>query len=316
MKNFKNILFAVAIIAIIMTTNACQQSGGESTGSEFVPDMAHSIANEANVLNDYNLNTWDKEHGSVISLREASMPRKPVAGTIARGAAATSTSDASFGTPQAAVQHTMNVMNNADNSIPITPNGSTPYYFEDSDTGRILATNQLIYNPYPITADGLARGKELYNIFCGICHGEKGDGNGWLVDEKNSKAVYPAAPAILINEEFTAASNGRYYHAIMYGKNVMGGYSDKISYEERWQVIHYIRALQAKNAKLKYDENANTLNAQFGVPGGSLVQLAKVVEESQDDEDNDDGGHDGHGNSDTHIHGHSHDHDHDHDGGH
>ena len=31
----------------------------------------------------------------------------------------------------------------------------------------------------------------------------------------------------------------------MYGKNVMGGYSDKLSYEERWQVIHYIHSLIA-----------------------------------------------------------------------
>lgn len=286
MKNFKNILFAVAILVVILTTNACQQAGGEVTGSEFIPEMAHSIANEANVLNYYNLNTWETEHGSAISLRDASMPRKPVTGTIPRGAAATSTSDASFGSPSAAIQHTMNVMNNVDKFIPISPNGSTPYYFEDSDTGRILATNQLIYNPYPITKDGLARGKDLYNTLCGICHGEKGDGNGWLVDEANPRAVYPAAPANLINEDFTATSNGRLYHAIIYGKNVMGGYTDKISYEERWQVIHWIRALQAKNAKLEYSENANTLNSEFGVPSTLFVETTKPmqIEDTHNDE--------------------------------
>jgi mono/diheme cytochrome c family protein len=239
-----------------------------------MPGMAHSIANEANVLNEYDLNTWTEKDGSVISLRETSMPRNPVAGTIPRGAAATATTDSNFGSPAAAVQHTMRVMDKTNYSIPVTPNGSAPYYFEDSDTGRILATNQLLYNPYPITAGGLARGKELYNTFCAICHGEKGDGNGWLVDEANPNAVYPVAPAILINEEFTAASNGRMYHAIMYGKNVMGHYKDKISYEERWQVIHWIRSLQAKNAKLKYDADVNTLNAQFGVPVNSMNQMA------------------------------------------
>jgi len=275
MKNIKNILFAIAIVAVISTVYSCGNSvGGNSTGSEFMPDMAHSVANEANVLNAYDYNTWTKEDGSIISLREASMPRKPVAGTIPRGAAATATTDSNFGSPSAAVQHTMRVMENSNYSIPVTPNGSAPYYFEDSDTGRILATNQLIYNPYPITAGGLARGKELYNTFCAICHGEKGDGNGWLVDEANPRAVYPAAPAILINEEFTAASNGRYYHAIMYGKNVMGGYSDKMSYEERWQVIHYIRALQAKNTKVKYSADVNTLNAQFGVPVNQMSPMA------------------------------------------
>ena len=46
----------------------------------------------------------------------------------------------------------------------------------------------------------------------------------------------------------------------MYGRNLMGGYSDKLSYEERWQVIQYIRSLQAASKKLEYSEKLNTLN--------------------------------------------------------
>jgi mono/diheme cytochrome c family protein len=118
-------------------------------------------------------------------------------------------------------------------------------------------------NPFPIKAASLEQGKELYNIFCSTCHGEKADGNGYLLREDGGK--YPAQPANLINEEFTAASNGRFYHSIMYGKNVMGGYADKLSYEERWNVIHYIRSLQAKNVSKVYSEEENTLNA-FAVP--------------------------------------------------
>jgi hypothetical protein len=47
----------------------------------------------------------------------------------------------------------------------------------------------------------------------------------------------------------------------MYGKNLMGSYKDKISYEERWNVIHYIRSLQAKELKLEYNQEINTLNS-------------------------------------------------------
>jgi hypothetical protein len=50
----------------------------------------------------------------------------------------------------------------------------------------------------------------------------------------------------LVEEEMVNAGDGRYYFAIMYGKNVMGGYADKLSYEERWHVINYIRSLQKK----------------------------------------------------------------------
>jgi hypothetical protein len=125
MKNIKNILFAIAIVAVMSTTYSCSDSvGGNTTGTEFMPDMAHSIANEANILNYYDLNTWSIEDGSAISLRETSTPRKPVMGTIPRGAAATATTDSNFGSPAEAVQHTMKVMENTDYSIPVTPNGS------------------------------------------------------------------------------------------------------------------------------------------------------------------------------------------------
>ena len=108
------------------------------------------------------------------------------------------------------------------------------------------------------TAAQLATGASVFQQHCGICHGEKADGNGYLIREDGGK--YPVQPANFMLDEFLTASNGRYYHAIMHGKNVMGGYSDKLSYEERWYVIQYIRSLQAANKKLEYSEKSNTFN--------------------------------------------------------
>lgn len=98
----------------------------------------------------------------------------------------------------------------------------------------------------------------------------------WLEDD----GKYPAQPAILTSDEFTAASNGRFYFAIMHGKNVMGSYADKLSYEERWQVIHYIRALQAQNKGLQYDENGNTLNKTDFIASTNKGVVAKNVSDS------------------------------------
>ena len=70
-------------------------------------------------------------------------------------------------------------------------------------------------------------------------------------------------------------TNGRYYHSIMYGKNVMGAYADKISYEERWNVIHWIRALQAKEQGKDYNENINTLNST-DTPFANVRQVAEM----------------------------------------
>ena len=53
----------------------------------------------------------------------------------------------------------------------------------------------------------------------------------------------------------------------------MGAYADKLSYEERWDVIHYIRSLQAKSLKVKYDAESNQLNADFGVPQAMVKKI-------------------------------------------
>ncbi|MBK8403611.1 MAG: cytochrome c [Saprospiraceae bacterium] len=109
----------------------------------------------------------------------------------------------------------------------------------------------------------MEKGKANYDIYCSICHGAKGDGAGYLV--RDDGGVYPAQPANFLKDEFIASNEGRYYHSIMYGLNVMGGYSDKLSYEERWEVIHYIRSLQAASKNLKYSESENTFTGSQAI---------------------------------------------------
>jgi mono/diheme cytochrome c family protein len=233
------------LLLFVAVIYGCSGPGGENPGTEFMPDMGHSVAYEANLYDYYYYNTW----GSEDEYYQFAQPRKPVANTVARGQAGIGPGDV---TGAASMQG-------------YEINGSVPYHYEDTEAERTRASKEIISNPYPITNAGLSRGKALYEINCGICHGNKGDGEGYLVSESNPNAVYPAQPAILTSDTFTYASNGRLYHAIMHGKNVMGGYADKLSYEERWQVIHYIRALQAKNKKLVYDEDINTLD-QVSLP--------------------------------------------------
>jgi mono/diheme cytochrome c family protein len=272
MKKMKHTLLAIAAAAILY---ACSPAGGNHPGSEYMPDMGHSVAVEPNVYSYYYHNTWDS--ASTIRLKELSYPGLPVEGTVPRGFAGVQYAEAQG----MATSDVLGSLRGGEalNSIAVPINGSVPYYYGDTEDERLRATAEIIANPFPITAAGLERGKELYNIFCGICHGEKGDGVGYLVSEENRQAKYPAAPANFLLDEFLEASNGRYYHSIMYGKNVMGAYKDKISYEERWQVIHWIRALQAKEKKLEYNEQNNTLNARLGTPAS---QMAAAPERTAD----------------------------------
>lgn len=258
MKNLKILLGAVCGVALLYS---CQDAGGNQTGSEFIPDMVHSVAYEANYRNDYSLNSFEKE--SVVGKRSLESPRLPVKGTIPRG-------------------YSGNYTAGSENGVTVHPNGHVPYYYADTEEERIRANAEIVTNPFPISTAGLNKGKELYNIYCGICHGEKADGGGYLVRDDGGK--YPAAPANFLLDTFVNSNNGRFYHGIMYGKNVMGGYADKLSYEERWQVIHYIRSLQAKAKKLEYSELANT----FGAGGTPLAlqpkPMAPVMQDSMPSE--------------------------------
>ena len=275
-------------LAFAVVVTACADAEGEFTGSEYMPDMAHSVAVEANAYNYYYYNTWDDR--STVALGELVYPKYTVKGAVPRGYAGQyipgMQPPTSLGPARAMVGGRLDNSEENEQAIPyaiaVPTNGHVPYYYEDTPEGReaAIAANEM--NPFPITDEGLITGGNIYNIFCAICHGEEGNGLGYIYDtDKNPQAKYPAAPANLLREEYVEASNGRYYHAIMYGYNVMGAYADKMDYEERWQVIHYIRNLQAKDAGLEYNQVVNTLNPALGTPLGEYDPLAQQVSDEE-----------------------------------
>ena len=105
----------LASFCLLLFVTSCQQPGGDSTGSEFMPDMAHSVAYEANYYNYYYNNTW----GSQDAYYEFAMPRLPVNGTIPRGYAGG-----------------VEAHQTSDNDVYIPMNGATPYYYEDTEEER------------------------------------------------------------------------------------------------------------------------------------------------------------------------------------
>jgi cytochrome c553 len=256
-------LFAATLAFV--SFEACSPAHGNGAGHEYMPDMAHSIAYEASTTDEYSLHTWnDKSVRTVQQLWGA--PRLPIKGTIPRGSVGLA---AHGNDPEYAA-----ILHGGGRGISTPINGNVPYYYSDSDDERIRATKDIVMNPFPITKSGLAKGKALWITYCGICHGEKCAGNGYLVSDENPNAKYPAQPANLLLDTFANGNNGRLYHAIMYGKNVMGNYADKLSFEERWQVIHYIRSCQADGKKLQYDEKWNLFRPQAAVSDSMAKAIA------------------------------------------
>lgn len=233
MKNLIYIAF-VAISAGLMVAS-CGRAGGEETGHEYMPDMAHSIAYEANYNAYYSNNTW----GTKDDYSKMAAPRKPVTNTISRG--------------------------------------ERVYHYEEAERERAMAelTNTIAPKTKEDLEKTLRHGGELYSIYCSSCHGADGNGDGKLYDGGNGP--YPAKPASFISGDFIKAGNqdGRFYHAIMYGKGVMQSHADKLSPEERWEVIHYIRSLQATAEKTTYDLDA--LGAKVNI-APSDTTTAEVVD--------------------------------------
>lgn len=111
------------------------------------------------------------------------------------------------------------------------------------DTANYVAS-KAIANPLPpLNEKDMAEAKRLYNVNCGICHGEKLDGNGPLY--KGGEGPYPAKPATLVGDaKYEAMPAGQMMYSLTYGKNLMGSYASQLSSKQRWMVIHYVKSMQ------------------------------------------------------------------------
>lgn len=117
------------------------------------------------------------------------------------------------------------------------PRGFVPFDIENTTDGYNLAKATL-KSPLDSTAVEMERGKELYDIYCGICHGNKGKGQGKLVKREKILGV----PSY--DDAGRAINEGSIYHVIYYGKNSMGSYANQLNEEERWQVVSYVLKLK------------------------------------------------------------------------
>jgi mono/diheme cytochrome c family protein len=113
-----------------------------------------------------------------------------------------------------------------------------PYDYPNTTEGLNLAKAEL-KNPLAVTEKNLSAGKELYNIYCAICHGEKGDGQGVLVKREKFLGVPSYADA---GRNIT---EGGIYHVQMFGLNSMGSYASQTNELERWQIAQHVLNLKA-----------------------------------------------------------------------
>jgi mono/diheme cytochrome c family protein len=139
--------------------------------------------------------------------------------------------------------------------LPEKPN----YYFPQAEINRLpvahtvprgaVEDNSLFYTgmtgsalatafPYPVTAEMVAHGREVFEIDCSECHGRDGYGNGMIVQRG-----FPAPPSYHI-DRLRNAPVGHFFDVITNGYGVMYPFGSRIKPADRWALISYIRALQ------------------------------------------------------------------------
>jgi mono/diheme cytochrome c family protein len=98
--------------------------------------------------------------------------------------------------------------------------------------------------PAPVTIQELRQGRERYNIYCSVCHGLGGDGNGMIVQRG-----FPRPPSFH-DPRLRDAPEGHFFQVMTNGYGAMYSYASRVSAEERWAIVAYIRALQlSRNAR-------------------------------------------------------------------
>lgn len=92
--------------------------------------------------------------------------------------------------------------------------------------------------PFPVTAEVVARGRERYEIYCAMCHGSTGEGDGMIVRRGYRK------PPSYHEDRLRQARVGYFFRVMTEGFGAMPPYRSQVPVQDRWAIAAYIRAIQ------------------------------------------------------------------------
>lgn len=231
-KTLKTIgqLTSMASLVGVMVLTSCG-SDKDSPGTEYMPDMYRSPSIEpfvdyAQVRNEENHKNKKYELSAMT----------PVEGTIPFYGAdfKTNMPFPYYPSPMAAETHGLHVAKTEANGYARAG--------EENPTNPVLlfAGNE---------KEVMKEAKHLYENNCIHCHGEKGDGKGSIV----ASGAYSGVPNYG-GDDIKSLTDGQLMYSISYGKGMMGAHASILSVEERWKLVHYVRALQ-NGGKAQLDMN-------------------------------------------------------------
>lgn len=125
----------------------------------------------------------------------------------------------------------------------------------DASGNTLVSTfpNAIDEFPLPVTKELVDRGQDRYNIYCIVCHGPLGNGDGMIV-----RRGFPQPPTYH-DDRLRNAPVGHFYDVMTNGWGKMNSYSSVLQPADRWAIVAYIRALQVtQNPDVALKQNSNT----------------------------------------------------------
>lgn len=118
------------------------------------------------------------------------------------------------------------------------PRGDLPLPYEATPEDAKRAGREL-ENPFSADdSQAVARGEFVFNTYCLLCHGAKGEGDGPVASRG-----FPT-PASLLAANARDMADGTIFHIVTYGQGNMPGHASQLEPEDRWKVALWVRRLQ------------------------------------------------------------------------
>ncbi len=103
-----------------------------------------------------------------------------------------------------------------------------------------LAAGRTLVNPEPKSPESLARGRQMYELHCLVCHGAQGRGDG-PVGRK-----FVPQPMELNLDYVQLQPDGQLFYTISHGSIAMPFYRQAILPEDRWHLVNFIKEVFGK----------------------------------------------------------------------
>ena len=230
-----NLYTGLSFLMFLTLLVSCS-SNPDSPGTEYMPDMYRSPAIETYVDYGEIRGRVNASYKSVLSARQTPKYTVPYVGTD---------------------EQTVKMMlpNKRKGGIGWRESHGLYGWDLDQESGyemsRLDKVNPLVMTP-DNAIDILKKGEKLYASMCIHCHGEKGDGNGTMIQS----GAYGDLGVVPAYKGLDTLSEGKIFHSIYYGKGYMGAHGSLLNKKEIWTLVHYVRQFQIEGYG-KFEEIAD-----------------------------------------------------------